>query len=189
MNFIWEIPFARGMKGAAGKILDGWELTGIGQMRSGNPLTVFVQRNRSRSQWSPSLGPGIGQDRPSFAAGFTHETAVTGNPNSYFNPAAFVLQPAGTLGNVGRGALIGPDLKTFDMALVKNTRWPRLGENTNIQLRMEVFNVFNRTNFGPPLLTAFTGAADNEQPVSTFGLIRTTVTSSRQIQLGLKVTF
>ncbi len=189
MNFIWEIPFARGMKGAAGKILDGWELTGIGQMRSGNPLTVFVQRNRSRSQWSPSLGPGIGQDRPSFADGFTHETAVTGNPNSYFNPAAFVLQPAGTLGNVGRGALIGPDLKTFDMALVKNTRWSRLGENTNIQLRMEVFNVFNRTNFGPPLLTAFTGAADNEQPVSTFGLIRTTVTSSRQIQLGLKVTF
>ncbi|HEV2915824.1 MAG TPA: TonB-dependent receptor [Pyrinomonadaceae bacterium] len=188
-NFIWEIPFAKGLRGAAGKILDGWQMAGIGQMRSGNPLTVFVQRNRSRSQWSPSLGPGIGQDRPSFAPGFTHESAVTGNPNSYFNPAAFVLQPAGTLGNVGRGSLIGPNLRTFDLAMIKNTRWARLGETTNIQLRIEAFNLFNRTNFGPPLLTAFTGAADNEQPVSTFGLIRSTVTSSRQIQLGLRVTF
>jgi hypothetical protein len=73
--------------------------------------------------------------------------------------------------------------------MIKNTRWARLGETTNIQLRIEAFNLFNRTNFGPPLLTAFTGAADNEQPVSTFGLIRSTVTSSRQIQLGLRVTF
>ncbi|HEY0005157.1 MAG TPA: TonB-dependent receptor [Pyrinomonadaceae bacterium] len=188
-NFIWEIPFARKMGGVAGKILHGWQLAGIAQMRSGNPLTVFVQRNRSRSQWSPSLGPGIGQDRPSFAPGFTHETAVTGDPNHYFNPAAFVLQPAGTLGNVGRGSLIGPNLRTFDLSLIKNTRWSRLGERTNIQLRIEAFNIFNRTNFGPPLLTAFTGAADNEQPVSTFGLIRSTATSARQIQLGLRVTF
>lgn len=189
LNFIWEIPFARNLKGAAGKILNGWQMAGIAQLRSGNPLTVFVQRNRSRSQWSPSLGPGIGQDRPSFAPGFTHEMAVTGNPNAYFNPAAFVLQPAGTLGNVGRGSLIGPNLRTFDLAMVKNTRWAGLGERTNIQLRIEAFNLFNRTNFGVPLLTAFTGAADNEQPVSTFGLIRSTVTSSRQIQLGLRVTF
>ncbi|HYY58671.1 MAG TPA: TonB-dependent receptor, partial [Pyrinomonadaceae bacterium] len=41
-NFIWEVPFAKGMRGAAGKILDGWQVAGIGQMRSGNPLTVFV---------------------------------------------------------------------------------------------------------------------------------------------------
>jgi outer membrane receptor protein involved in Fe transport len=189
LNFIWEIPFAKSLRGAAGKLLNGWQMAGIAQMRSGNPLTVFVQRNRSRSQWSPSLGPGIGQDRPSFAPGFTHETAVTGDPARYFNPAAFVLQPAGTLGNVGRGSLIGPNLRTFDLAMIKNTGWARLGEATNIQFRIEAFNVFNRTNFGPPLLTAFTGAADNEQPVSTFGLIRSTVTSSRQIQLGLRITF
>ena len=80
---------------------------------------------------------------------------------------------------------------TFDMALVKNTHWARLGENTNLQFRVEAFNVFNRTNFGPPLLTAFTGATIGTQPVTvpSFGLIRSTVTSSRQIQLGLKITF
>ena len=44
-------------------------LSGIWTMRSGQPLTVFVHRNRSRSQWNPSRGPGIGQDRPSYAPG------------------------------------------------------------------------------------------------------------------------
>jgi hypothetical protein len=47
------------MTGAKGKLLDGWQVLGITQMRSGNPLTVFVQNNRSRSQWAPSLGPGL----------------------------------------------------------------------------------------------------------------------------------
>lgn len=188
-NFIWDIPFARNLRGAAGKILDGWQLAGIAQLRSGNPLTVFVQRNRSRSQWSPSIGPGLGLDRPSFVPGRTAEDAVTGDPNGYFDPTAFVLQPAGTLGNAGRGVLTGPNLRTFDLSLVKNTRWSLLGENTNLQLRVEGFNIFNRTNFGTPGLLAFTGERDNEQPLPTFGLIRSTVTSSRQIQLGLRITF
>jgi hypothetical protein len=191
-NFIWDIPFARNLRGAKGKLLDGWQLAGIGQLRSGNPLTVFVQSNRSRSQWAPSIGPGLGLDRPDFAPGFTAETAVTGDPDSYFNPNAFALQPAGTLGNVGRGSLIGPNLRTFDLSVVKNTRWSRLGENTNLQFRVEAFNLFNRTNFGTPGLLAFTGVAgvpQDEQRVPTFGRIRSTVTSSRQIQLGLRITF
>lgn len=191
-NFIWDIPFARNLRGAKGKLLNGWQLASIGQLRSGNPLTVFVQNNRSRSLWNPSIGPGLGLDRPDFAPGFTAETAVTGDPNSYFNPDAFALQPVGRLGNVGRGSLIGPNLRTFDLSLVKNTRWSRLGENTNLQLRLEAFNLFNRANFGTPGLLAFTGAAgvsDDRQRVPTFGLIRSTVTSSRQIQLGLRITF
>ncbi|HYP52393.1 MAG TPA: TonB-dependent receptor, partial [Pyrinomonadaceae bacterium] len=189
VNFTWELPFFKGMEGVAGKLLDGWQLSGIGQARSGNPLTVFVARTRSRSQWSPSFGPGIGFDRPSLAPGFTHESAVIGEPDMYFDPAAFRLQPAGTLGTLGRGALIGPNMRVFDLSAVKNTRWSELGDSTVIQFRVEAFNLFNRTNFANPSLTAFTGAADNEQPLSTFGRIRSTVTSSRQIQLGLRVTF
>ena len=168
VNFTWEIPFARGMEGAAGKILDGWQVLGIGQMRSGNPLTVFVQRNRSRSQWSPSLGPGLGFDRPNLAPGRTYEDAVTGNPEKYFDPTAFQLQPEGTLGTIGRGALIGPNLRTFDLSVIKNTR---VGEDVNIQFRFEAFNLFNRANFGNPSLLAFTGAPGTitEQPISSSG--------------------
>jgi hypothetical protein len=179
-NFTYALPFAEGSEGLTRLFLNGWQLSGIGQMRSGNPLTVFVQGNRSRSLWSPSIAPGVGFDRPSLAPGFTHQTAVTGNPDAYFNPAAFVLQPAGTLGNLGRGALIGPNLKTFDLSAVKNTRAPVLGESAYLQFRVEAFNVFNRANFGNPSLIAFT---------PTFGRIRSTVTASRQIQLGVRISF
>jgi hypothetical protein len=189
MNGTWEIPTGRGMTGARRLLLEGWQLSGISTVRSGNPLTVFLARNRSRSQWSPSLGPGLGPDRPSMAPGYTHESAVLGSPDRYFDPSAFILPPAGTLGNLGRGAIVGPNLRAVDLALMKNTRWARLGDQANIQFRFEAFNVFNRANFGPPQLTAFNGAADNEQPLASLGLIRTTVTSSRQMQLGLRVSF
>jgi hypothetical protein len=190
VNFTWAMPFARGLDGWEGKLLDGWELTGIGQARSGNPLTVFVARNRSRSQWSPSLAPGIGFDRASVAPGFTYESAVLGGPDQYFDPKAFVLQPAGTLGNTGRGAFTGPNYRSFDLAAVKRTSFHSpLGDATNLQLRVEAFNLFNRANFAPPSLIVFTGAADNEQPLSTFGRIRSTVGASRQIQLGVRLEF
>ncbi|MGH9881255.1 MAG: carboxypeptidase regulatory-like domain-containing protein, partial [Pyrinomonadaceae bacterium] len=190
INFDWDIPFARNLTGWGRTLLDGWQLAGINTMRSGNPLTVFVQANRSRSLWQPSLGPGIGRDRASIAPGFTYETAVLGRPDQYFDPAAFVLPPAGTLGNTGRGAFIGPNYRSFDLAAVKNTKLTRLlGESGNLQLRFEAFNVFNRANFGPPALTAFAGAADGEAPLSTFGRIRSTVGTSRQIQIGLRLAF
>jgi hypothetical protein len=189
MNWTWQIPGGSTLTGAGRILLAGWQVSGISTVRSGNPLTLFLARNRSRSQWSPSLGPGLGPDRPSMAPGFTHEAAVLGSPDKYFDPAAFALPAAGTLGNLGRGALTGPNLRTFDLALMKNNPWAALGEQANVQFRVECFNLFNRANFGPPQLVAFTGAADNEAPLSSLGLIRGTVTSSRQLQLGLRISF
>ena len=189
VNFTWDLPFARSSEGLSKTLFDGWQLSGIGNARSGNPLTVFVQANRSRSLWQPSLGPGIGRDRASMAPGFTSETAVLGGPDQYFNPAAFAVPAAGTLGNTGRGAFIGPNLRTFDLAAVKKTKLPSLGDSASLQLRVEAFNLFNRANFAPPALTAFAGAAANEAPLSTFGRIRSTVTSARQIQLGIRLAF
>jgi hypothetical protein len=189
VNFSYDLPFARGLTGAAGAILGGWRLSGIMNVRSGNPLTVFVQSNRSRSQWQPSLGPGIGRDRPSYAAGAGPDDAVTGDPNDWFNRAAFALQPAGTFGNTGRGDFLGPDLRTVDLSLVKDTAWPLLGSGGRLELRVEAFNIFNRANFGPPQLIAFAGAADNEQTLASFGRVRNTITSARQIQLGVRVRF
>jgi hypothetical protein len=49
--------------------------------------------------------------------------------------------------------------------------------------------VFNRANFGNPTLIAFAGAAANEAPLASFGRIRSTVTSSRQLQIGLRLAF
>lgn len=187
-NLVWEIPFARDLEGAAGILLDGWQLAGIWQIQSGNPLTVFVQSNRSRSQWNPSINPGLGLDRPSLAPSFTHDSAVTGNPDQWFNPEAFLLQPEGFLGDSGRGAFEGPDLQTLDLQLGRNFAWSVGGDEYRVQFKAEFFNVLNRANFSPPNLVAFTGTGSGEV-LSTFGRVRSTATSARQIQLGLRLLF
>jgi hypothetical protein len=53
----------------------------------------------------------------------------------------------------------------------------------------EVFNVLGRANFGPPALIAFAGQSATESILPSFGQIRTTVTSSRQAQIGLRWSF
>jgi hypothetical protein len=76
-----------------------------------------------------------------------------------------------------------------DLALLKRIPWSRLGPDGRIDLRVEAFNVLNRANFGIPSLNAFAGQRDGEAPLATFGRIRTTSTSARQIQLSLRVSF
>jgi hypothetical protein len=188
-NVTWDLPIARNDEGALGAVFGNWQLAAIGQIRSGNPLTAFVQANRSRSLWSPSLAPNVGLDRPSLAPGRTPEDAVLGRPEQWFDPTAFVLQPAGQLGNLGRGALIGPDLRVVDLALVKHIPFTKLGDAGRLELRIEAFNVFNRVNLGVPALQAFAGQRDGEAVLSSFGRIRTTATSARQVQLGARVVF
>jgi hypothetical protein len=188
-NLTWDLPVARNADGVLGALFGHWQVAAIGQIRSGNPLTAFVQANRSRSLWSPSLAPNVGLDRPSLAPGRTPEDAVLGRADQWFDPAAFVLQPAGTLGNLGRGALIGPDLRVVDVALVKRIPFTRLGEAGRLELRLEAFNVFNRVNLGAPSLQAFAGQRDDEAVLPSFGRIRTTSTSARQVQVGARVVF
>jgi hypothetical protein len=188
LNFTWALPGGSGLSGVPRALLGGWHFAGIWTMRSGNPLTVFVTTNRSRSQWNPSRGPGIGQDRPDYAPGFGPDNAVLGRPEQWFNPAAFRLQPAGTFGNTGRGDFVGPNLRTLDLALSKTASWGDAG-GARLEFRIEAFNVLNRANFGIPELRAFAGVRDDEPVLATFGRITNTVTSARQVQLGIRVTF
>jgi hypothetical protein len=189
LSAIWQIPTRFEAGGVASALLSNWQVASIVRIRSGNPLTVFLQTNRSRSLWAPSLGPGTGPDRPSYAPGRGPDDAVTGNPNAWFDPTAFALAPPGTLGNVGRNDLIGPALRTTDLSFTKSVPWPAVSPAANIQLRVEIFNVFNRTNFGAPSLVAFSGTGTETAPLESFGQIRSTVTAARQMQVGVRFTF
>ena len=182
LNFVWQLP----RSDTLGAVLNGWQVSGIVRMRSGNPLTPMLQSNWSGSLWMPSLGPGTGPDRPSYAPGRGPDNAVTGNPDQWFDPTAFVLPEARTFGNVGRNELIGPDLRTVDVALSRQFGWSDRGR---VDLRVEVFNLLNRANFGPPSLIAFAARTADEAPLPSFGQIRSTVTSARQVQLGVRITF
>lgn len=77
-----------------------------------------------------------------------------------------MLQPIDTFGNGGRDELVGPDLRTVDLALSTFLGLSRLGAGRgNVELRAAVFNLFNRASFGPPSLVAFAGSADSEAPL------------------------
>ena len=97
-----------------------------------------------------------------------------------------MLPPAGTFGNVGRNELIGPDLRTVDLSVSREFLVPAAGSRSRMDIRFEIFNLFNRANFGAPAVIAFAGQNDGEQPLPSFGQIRTTVTSARQAQIGVR---
>ncbi len=187
-NVIWQIPEQSQFTGAADALLNGWQLAAIARVRSGNPLSVFVQTNRSRSLWSPSLGPGTGPDRPNWAPGRGPDDVVTGDPDQWLDPTAFELQPAGTFGNVKRNEIIGPGVATVDLSFTKRVPMSQLGSGGRLELRVEIFNALNRVNLGTPSLTVFSGTS-GEPPFASFGQIRSTSTSARQVQVGARLLF
>jgi hypothetical protein len=91
------------------------------------------------------------------------------------------------LGSLGRNTLIGPGLSNLDFSLFKNHRIARLSETFNVQVRLEFFNVLNRTNFAPPDVTRYTIFDSAGRLVGNAGQLTRTNTSSRQIQFGMKI--
>jgi hypothetical protein len=86
---------------------------------------------------------------------------------------------------------IGPSLVNVDLSLIKNIRLSRISEAFNLPLRVEAFNIFNHTNFQAPVNNnSFGGQLGfNQVSPGTGGLINSTATPSRQLQLGAKVVF
>jgi hypothetical protein len=177
----YELPFGRGKAifgnadGIAERFVGGWQLNGIATLLSGFPFTPLDGSNRSGD------GDTRNPDRPNLNSAFTGPV-LTGNPNQWYNPNAFVLEAPGTWGNLGRGTYNGPGLAEVDLSLFKRIA---VSERVNLQFRAEFFNVQNRANFGVPNTTVFSGTTVSPSA----GLISNTVTTSRQIQFGLKLIF
>ncbi len=177
----YELPFGKNQRwmnnldGVESKFISGWQVNGIGTFLSGFPFTPLIGANRSGD------GDTRNPDRPSINTAFTG-TVLSGNPNQWFNPSAYILPTAGTYGNLGRATLTGPGLADVDFSVFKTTS---ITENTALQFRAELFNILNRFNYGPPNTTVFSGTAISPSA----GLITTTATSPRQIQFGLKLIF
>jgi hypothetical protein len=181
----YELPFGHGQRWmndvsrVESKFVSGWQVNGIGTFLSGFPITPVIGSNRSGD------GDTRNPDRPSLNPNFSGPI-ITGNPNQWFNPNAFIVPTAGTWGNLGRGALTGPGLADFDFSFFKNTS---LTENMRLQFRAEVFNLLDRFNYGPPNATVFSITPTATQISGSAGLITTTATNPRQVQLGLKLIF
>ncbi|MGH9540329.1 MAG: carboxypeptidase regulatory-like domain-containing protein [Terriglobales bacterium] len=166
---VYSLPFAQN------RFVKDWQVAGVVTLQSGNPFTVFV----------PGFNPTTGTSGLTRANLVADPTLSDPTVNAWFNTAAFANPgaAAGALGDEGRNTLFGPGFTNVDFSLAR--KFP-VGERVTIELRADAFDLFNHANFGQPSATL--GSA-------TFGEIRGTrfapgdSGSSRQIQLGLKVTF
>lgn len=195
INSLYQIPVGRGRRylgnanGLVEHLLGGWRVGGIFTYASGEPFTVTVGFNRSNSLQTGT----VNADRPNVNPNFTGPV-ILGDPKQFFDPNAFVLQPVGFFGNVGRNTLIGPDFRQLDMTLAKVFR---VTESSNLEFRADFFNLPNHPNFATPSnTTAFqVGGGDtvfgdtSGKPVGNAGQIFSTVTTSRQIQFSLRFSF
>jgi carboxypeptidase family protein len=179
INATYDLPFGRrNASGASSSwrwVIGDWQLSGIETVQSGLPFTPQLSYNPSND------GDSRNPVRPSVNPNFTGQV-IEGGPNQYFHPNAFIQPLPGTYGNAGRNLLQGPGSAETDLSLAKKFSF---SERLNLQLRAEFFNVFNRTNFNTPNPVVFTAAIGGPSP--TAGVITSTATSSRQIQLGLKL--
>lgn len=175
MNASYTLPFGKGMSGWAGRMVSDWQISGIETLQSGIPFTPQLAYNPSND------GDSRNPVRPSINPNFTGPI-ILGSPSQYFNPNAFIQPLSGTYGNAGRDILQGPSLFETDLSLSKKVN---LSERMNLQFRAECFNLLNHTNLNTPNPVVFTAATGGPSP--TAGVITSTATSSRQIQLGLKL--
>jgi hypothetical protein len=174
-NFTYQLP-GQNLTGVAGVFGKGWRVNGILMISDGFPLSVSgattaaVNRIGNADGLRANL---VGDSNP-----------VLGGPDLYFDPTQFAPVTPGFFGTLGRNTLIAPGVATFDLGFSK--AFPVYGGRRSIQFRGEVFNLFNRANFGTPGTSIINS---NGTPNNNVGRINSTRTTARQIQLGLRFVF
>ncbi len=157
-------------------LVKGWQLNSILSAFSGTPFTVYAGKNYSGTFEGKDRAVQIGDPYANIPAGYL------------FNPAAFAAPAQGTFGTIGRNTLRGPGFATVDFAVLKNTP---INERVGTQLRIEMFNLLNRTNYAGVSSSITSGS---------FGKFTDTVGDANgapgigagepfNVQLGLKIIF
>jgi outer membrane receptor protein involved in Fe transport len=167
-NFIAELPFGKGkammQDGLGSHLLGGWLFSGIFSTRTGRPITI--------SQGTNNVGPG--------AEGLPNLIGDPKGPKTveqWYNKAAFELVPSGTFGNAGRNIVRGPGWVTFDLSVQRRIE---LTSRVNTTLRWDIFNMFDRANFGNP---------DRNIASATAGVISSLAGDPRVMQFSVRVAF
>jgi Carboxypeptidase regulatory-like domain len=177
-SVVYDLPFGRTVSGSGWRALtawlrQGWQVNAITTFQSGYPL-IITQGVNNTNLFSPS-------QRPTWNGA---DASLAGDRNDrvqqWFDTTAFGVTPAFQFGNTPRVMpnLRADGVKNVDFSLFKNNYFH--GGKWNAQLRMEVFNLFNRAQFSPP-----NTQVDN----SNFGVVSSQANSARQIQMAVKLLF
>jgi Carboxypeptidase regulatory-like domain/TonB-dependent Receptor Plug Domain len=207
VNYSYDLPFGKGMHGFEGKVLAGWNVSGVTIAQAGDAITFVdatggaaygTQGNTTTGYSRAQLCPGVtdGQTLTSGSVESRLGTSVPGD-KGYFNTSAFCAPPgvpygdatATGFGNSGPGAVLGPSQFNTDFSIIKNTQ---ITERLKVQFRSDFYNAFNHPEFADPTGT-------NADPTyidvstrgtgSTFGSIAATIANPRLIQFGLRFVF
>jgi len=181
-SVVWELPFAHGMKGPMGMAFSGWQVSSIYKAQTGTPFSVVINNDRAGTL-TDTTGTALGQ-RPNLVVSDECKTLTNpGNPTNFIKSQCFTFPDKGTLGNLGRNTLQKAGISNLDFSLSKTFKHR---ESLRSQLRLELFNALNHTNFGPPNIVLF----DNTGKIlAAAGRITSTTTESRRVQLALKMNF
>jgi hypothetical protein len=186
LNGIWDIPISESFHGTSRALLGGWEVGGIFTAHSGVPFTVKLTSDQAFTGNS-RVNSSAGGQRPNFnpGPGCSPNAVNPGQPSNYIKVSCFSFPAEGMLGDLGRNTLRGPGFADLDFSLFKNIAFSQ--EKYKFQFRAEAFNILNHTNFGAQTTAIFNGSG---VPLASAGVLQQpTLTTSRQIQLGVKFIF
>ncbi|MBM3755452.1 MAG: TonB-dependent receptor [Acidobacteria bacterium] len=154
-DWIYNLPRFEGMNKFARTALGGWEVAGIFNTRTGEPITL-TQPCASNYHCRPDHnGNGVNPYNANWEQASTTRCVAGGRCSLlYLNRSAFVAVPtdpttriAVRAGNVANGYLRNPLTWNVDVALSKNFR---IGERMNLQVRADMFNTLNHVNYNGP---------------------------------------
>ncbi len=170
-SVVWDVPFGAGRLknpgGGVGALVKDWSVAIVMTLQSGVPVPITQSNSLDYA--------GFTTQRPNLV-GESTLPADQRTPVRWFNTAAFALADQFTIGSASRNPVRGPSYRDVDLALMR--RVGLAGERA-VELRLEVFNLLNTVNFGPP--------ATQFGP-SSFGTI-TTALDPRVVQLAAKFWF
>ena len=172
VSYVYDLPKLAHSSALVRTVAGGWQLTGILSYNTGVPITIVSGQDQSRTATNT--------DRANYLGGPSYGSGACGNTVrcvDYLVKSSFGLPAIGTLGNVGKGMLYGPNLLNWDMGIFKE--FPLRGERTRLQFRTEFFNLLNHANFNNPNVTQTSGG---------FGTINSAL-DPRIGQLALKLLF
>ena len=176
-NASYDLPLGKG------RFLEGWQVNLIGTYASGVPFSPIIPGDPDRD------GTDDNAARPNLVPGCDPKDVPGGrSANMWFNPQCFTFPELGTRGNAERNSLDGPDYRVVDMAIIKTTP---LVSGLQAQLRLEVFNIFNRANYDIPANNPDGEAIfdDAGNRLADAGKIFRTSTDGRSWQLAVRLFF
>jgi hypothetical protein len=178
-SYIYDLPFLKTSSNAFLKhAVAGWQVSGITTIQSGTPVNATFGADRANTgtggQRPDLVGavPSLNCDENTAGATQVEQRQLI----NCYPLSAFALPAQFTFGNAARNILRGPKFMSTDLSFMKNIF---LHGETRLQIRVEMFNVFNNVNYGNP-----NASIDS----TAFGRI-TSAGSMRQLQLGGKLIF